>query len=129
MILNFKQQFKEPILNGTKKHSVRLDPARRWKAGRKIQCSTGARSKHYDCFKETTCISTQRVFMTYAFNDVIEISIDGRELFCFSEREQFAKNDGFATWQEFFDWFYPLIKNNKDECYSGRIIHWTDLRY
>ena len=51
------------------------------------------------------------------------------ELFGYSERLAFAQNDGFDTWEDFFNYFYPRIKAHRDEYYSGKIIHWTDLRY
>lgn len=129
MILGFNQQFKAPILEGTKIHSIREDKTRRWKAGRTIQMATGVRTKNYECFKEDTCKSVQKVCMSYAFNDVIEITVGDNYLFGFPEREAFAKNDGFKDWQAFFDWFYPLIKKAEDGFYVARLIHWTDKRY
>jgi hypothetical protein len=35
--------------------------------------------------------------------------------------EVLARNDGFATVKDFFEWF--------SEDYTGKIIHWTELRY
>lgn len=129
MILSFKPQFKQPILDGTKIHTIREDPNRRWLKGRKIQMATGVRTKHYNCFKEAQCTGTQRVFMTYAHNDIIQISINGDELHTYQERLQFALNDGFPDWESFFEWFYPICKANERDGYSARIIHWTDYRY
>lgn len=129
MILSFKQQFKEKILSGSKKHTLREDSKKRWKPGRTIHFATGVRTKKYNMFLGSQCTGIQKVFMTYAYNDLIEISVDGKELFSHSERLQFAKNDGFDTWEDFFNWFYPLIKKSPNECLSLRLIHWTDLRY
>lgn len=129
MILPFRPQFVEPILKGIKIHTIREDRHRRWKPGRSIQSATGVRTKNYHCFFHTECRSVQSIFMTYAFNDVIEITIDGRYISSFSEKEALAKNDGFANYQEFFNWFYPIIEGHPDKHYSGRIIHWTDCRY
>lgn len=129
MILPFKSEFQQSILNGTKIHTIREDKNRRWRAGAKIHFATGVRTKKYNQFKEGICTGCQHVFMTYAFNDVIQISIDGRELFGFNERLEFAKNDGFNSWEEFFDWFYPIIQAHPDKHFSGRVIHWTDFRY
>jgi len=129
MVLSFKKEFKKPILSGDKIHSIRTDKKHRWNAGRTIQMATGVRSKNYNCFKEAVCISTQRVFMTYSHRDIIEISIDGRQLFGHHERLKFAKNDGFNTWKAFFDWFFPLIKKHPEKHFSGVIVHWTNLNY
>lgn len=129
MILPFKHQFKEKILSGSKKHTLREDVKRRWRKGRKIHFATGVRTKAYNQFFESECTGVQSVFMTYAYNDLIEITVNGKELFGFHERLQFAQNDGFDTWEDFFNWFYPLIQKSPDECLSLRLIHWTDLRY
>ncbi len=129
MLLGFKQQFKEKILDGTKIHTIREDPNNRWQAGKLIHMATGIRSTKFNCFKETTCISTQRIFMTYAWGDIIEITVGDKYLFGGYEREKFAINDGFEKWDDFFEWFYPLIKSNPEQCYSGKLIHWTDFRY
>lgn len=129
MILSFKKQFKQAILDGTKIHTIREDPADRWNDEQHIHYATGVRTKHYQCFKEGPCVSTQEVLMTYAYNDLIEISVDDTELFGYQERLAFAKNDGFETWEAFFDWFYPLILRSPKEVYIGKLIHFTDKRY
>lgn len=129
MILSFKKQFVEPIKTGRKIHTIRKDPSRRWKRGKNIHFSTGVRTKKYECFGNGECKSTQTVFMTYAYNDLIEISIDGAELFDYKERLEFAQNDGFDTWEDFFNWFYPIIQADPNKEFSARLIHWTDKRY
>jgi uncharacterized protein YqfB (UPF0267 family) len=129
MLLGFKKRFEEPILEGTKIHTLREDVNNRWKRGNKIHFATGVRTKDYHQFKEGEVVSTQRVFMTYAYGCDLEISIDGKELNSFREKEILALNDGFDSWMEFFEWFYAAIKADPDEQFSGKIIHWTDLRY
>ena len=129
MVLAFKKDFVNPILTGRKIHTVREDIHGRWKAGRSIQMATGVRTKNYNCFKEGACVSTQDIFMTYAHSDIIEISVDGRELFGREECLEFAMKDGFKSWRDFFDWFYPLIEKTKDKAYIAKVIHWTDFAY
>ena len=126
MILGFKKQFKAPILAGTKIHTLREDEHDRWHAGIIIHMATGVRTKDYDCFKMSACVSTQRVFMT--FTHLLEISIGGKYLY-YPEKMVLAKNDGFATYEEFEKWFYDAIKKSKNDCFSGKIIHWTHYRY
>ena len=74
-------------------------------------------------------VSVQEIFMTYYHSDVIKISINGRELFGHPERLELALNDGFDTWEDFFNYFYPIIQKSKDKCFTGKIIHWTDFKY
>ena len=127
MILAFKQQFKEPILNGTKIHTIQKDPTRRWRAGKLIHMATGVRTKHYDCFNETICTECQEVFMSIGQGQ-LSISIDDRELFGLPEREEFAISDGFKSWDQFVEWFYPICQAN-DNVYSSVLIHWTNKWY
>lgn len=129
MLLGFKKQFVPKILSGTKIHTLREDKGNRWRSGKRIHFATGIRTKKYKEFHRLECISTQRVFMTYKFNDVIEITIDDKYIFGFSERMKFAKNDGFDSWDDFFDWFYPLIQKAPDQKLTLKLIHWTEFKY
>jgi len=142
MILSFKKQFpwgkpmsfKEKILSGQKIHSIREDKKGRWKPGMSIHMAYGVRTKFYDCFCDKhKCKSTQSIKINHYPTGYPMISreviIDG-ELFYkldgFSARgsermEQLAKNDGFDSVEDFFQWF------SRD--FKGEIIHWTDFRY
>lgn len=125
MILGFKKQFEDKIISGSKIHTIREDPTRRWKPGVKIHAATGVRTKNYRCFFESQCISVQEIEISYPKiakygNGYPEIYIDGK--YCdLIWRQKLAKRDGFITLDEFYDWF------NKD--FRGVIIHWTDLIY
>lgn len=126
MVLAFNNQFKAPILAGTKKHSIRKDEQRKWRTGRSIHMATGVRTKNYDCFKKSTCTGTQRIFMSYDW--MLHISIDDRELYP-QEKETLAINDGFENFKAFEDYWYPEVMKGKHQSYSGKIVHWTDFRY
>jgi len=127
MILGFKQQFKAPILAGTKIHSIRDDKSARWKTGNSIQMATGNQTKNYDCFKEAECLNVQDVFMSIV-QGTVHISIDENEIYYYPEKDVFARNDGFENWVSFVDFFYPIIEDNSGE-YSGKLIHWTPIQY
>lgn len=108
-------------------HTIRDDVNGRWHKGRMIDFFINCRQK--DMFRfapRIPVVSTQEVFMTYAFNDVIEIIVDDVYL---NDTLAFAQNDGFDNWEDFFNFFYPKIKANPDLFYKGKIIHWTELRY
>lgn len=116
--------------NAPKLHTIRRDEKNRWKPGTKIDFFINCRQKNMFRFAPVIpVVSTQRVFMTYEYNDLIKISVDGEELFGYSERLQFAKNDGFDTWEDFFEYFYPILIKNEHNAFRGKIIHWTDFRY
>ena len=132
MILSFKKQFQQPILEGTKIHTIREDKPNRWKSGNKIHFATGVRTPNYKCFKEGKCASIQNIKIKHCLG-YSEIRIDGT--ICFqifhhglgdiyewsTDFEKFVKNDGFNNIEDFFKWF------NTD--FEGKIIHWTKFNY
>ena len=121
MILGFKERFKQPILDGTKIHSIRADKYNRWRSGRAIQMATGVRTKRYECFKTEQCRSVQEIEIGYSdFVENITVKVDGRMLLV-EEILQLALNDGFKGVFDFFIWF--------SDGFKGKIIHWTDFRY
>lgn len=140
MILGFKKQFVPKVLDGTKPHTIREDGHDRWKAGRIIHFATGVRTKFYNKFKEDTCKGTQKIeFKWHTENEGlanecrgVRVFIDGRNINneWFNNNETLvdemlidvlARNDGFDNRVDFFAWF--------SENFTGKIIHWTDLRY
>lgn len=126
MILGFKQQFVQPILSGTKMHTIREDLNDRWHAGRVAQFATGVRTKNYKQFDEREIVSTQRIFIT-AYDEVI-VSINSKRL-GLKELETLAINDGFDTLEQFEDFFINQLSKRIRKQMSGKIIHWTDFKY
>lgn len=124
MILGFKPEFQEPILKGTKIHTIREDKPNRWKAGNKIHYATGVRTKKYNQFKLGECVSVQQIEITRPIwseylNDAV-VKIDGKTL-TKEQQQQLAYNDGFSNLLSFWLWF--------NEDFKGKIIHWTDFKY
>jgi hypothetical protein len=113
-----------------KLHTIRTDEADKWNAGETITfvIHENRQSEPFIFAPIARVESTQEIFMTYAYNDLIEISIDGRELFG-HQRLELAINDGFDNWEDFFDFWCPKIKNSEEGFYKGKLIHWTDLKY
>ena len=113
-----------------KLHTLRDDINDRWHRGIMIDYFINVRQKNMFRFApKVPVISTQQVYMTYAWGNIIEISIGSKQLVSHYEREQFAINDGFDNWEDFFNYFYPKIKAAPGELYKPKLIHWTDLRY
>jgi hypothetical protein len=128
MILGFKHQFVEPIDLGIKKHSLREDPTGRWIKDRKIHYATDVRTTNMNIWRVGVCTGVQKIEISHFFSNkgtvnelhVVNIHVDGRKLNQ-SEINQLAINDGFPDFDSFLEWF------NSD--WSGKIVHWTDLRY
>jgi hypothetical protein len=110
-----------------KLHTIREDKNDRWKEGNEIHFFINCRQPNMFRFAPVLpVVSIQKVFMTYTFNDIIEISIDDNYV---NNVLEFAINDGFDTWEDFFNFFYPKIKENPNHVYKGKIIHWTNKKY
>lgn len=110
-----------------KLHTIREDKSNRWRKDINIDFYINARQPSMFRFAPTVkVISTQRIFMTY--DNGLEISINGTQLNNI-EIKQLAINDGFDSINDFDDYFEKAILANEDKAFSGKIIHWTDLRY
>jgi len=129
MILNFKPQFVDPILNGSKIHTIREDKNRKWLSGREIQFYTGLRTKKAKQFKELECVSVQHIRMFRGIEDIM-ILVDNRKL---SDQEihQLALNDGIKNKEELIEFFIPGKPNYHHDLndWEGWIIHWTNKKY
>ena len=106
----------------TKIHTLRKDKGNRWKKGVKIHFTLWNRTPRQTCFGVRPCTGTQRVVIVPEAKEIT--LIDRAEKFGMrqiTDIEQFAKNDGFDTVEEFWEYF------DKPEAYT--IIHWTDFKY
>lgn len=113
-----------------KLHTIREDKNDRWKTGTKIDFFINCRQKSMFRFAPVLpVVRTQKIYMSYAYNDIIEISIGSRQLHNQEEILEFVNNDGFDEWEDFFDYFYPIIKATEDNWFEGKLIHWTDFKY
>jgi hypothetical protein len=117
MILGFMDKMIQPILDGTKVHSFRVN--QRWQAGMKIHFFAKVRQSGMYQFREPTAVvTTQLAVITEE-----AVLLDGRVLLPL-ELETFARADGFCDSDEMRSFFalrrLPL---------HGQLIHWTSLRY
>lgn len=125
MILSFKGQFINKILDGSKIHTIREDKSNRWKPGMKIHFATGVRTKNYKCFKTGVCTSVQSVRiiqgdLSKGRNSAVIIDgIDDADNIMWV-----SMHDGFDDPLDFLQWFSP-----NGETFVGKIIHWTNFKY
>ncbi len=131
MILGFKPQFEQPILDDTKIHTLREDKNNRWVKFRKINFAVGVRTKNYRQFKFGTCYNIQK--LTFVKNDDKFQAIIGRRLLDDTELRQLAVNDGFKSTLELREWFEPKLQTHTWHDYDGllelKIVHWTPFLY
>lgn len=121
MVLGFKQQFVQKILDGSKIHTIRRDEHRRWQKGVRIHFATGVRTKDYNQFKVGVCKFNQRIQIDASCRAVYLGLNGGLHRLSAKGVDLLAKNDGFESTEVFWEWFA--------EDFSGVIIHWTDFIY
>lgn len=105
---------------GFKRHTIREDKNDRWGAGRLIHPvikPKGRFSAGFQFAPVIKCVSVQEVEIN---SDECSVFIDGG-LVANETVYELATNDGFETIADFFAYF------NKD--FTGKVIHWTDLKY
>lgn len=124
-----------------KLHTIREDKNDRWKPGVMIDFFINARQKNMFRFApRIPVVSTQEIFMTekggnleiYIAKEGSYIDYDDKYIY-WETKEQLAINDGFDSYQNFEKYFVERIYANKkktgNKWFSGKIIHWTDLKY
>jgi hypothetical protein len=116
------------IVTPPKLHTIRRDEKNRWGAGCDIHFVINNRtSDRFQFAPVIKCVSVQEIkiiaispFDGTNFKRTNFILIDDIVL-APSEMDKLAINDGFDCVEDFFAYF------NKD--FTGKIIHWTDLKY
>lgn len=106
-------------------HTMREDKKERWKPGTKIDFFINCRQVNMFRFAPVLpVVSVQKIEISYdkVFGKTLypEILIDKVKLHPM-KLDDLALNDGFDTIEDFFAYF--------NEDFTGKIIHWTDLKY
>ncbi len=125
----FSKQMIKPKL-----HTIRDDKNDRWKVATKIDFFINARQKSMFRFAPVLpVVSIQEFVLEYELSSSpigrgACVWIDNVKFWWFDDINKddqkmlhFAQNDGFDTIEDFFAYF------NKD--FTGKLIHWTDLKY
>jgi hypothetical protein len=108
-----------------KLHTIRDDKNDRWKVGNKIDFFINCRQKNMFRFAPVLpVVSVQKIEIVYdkifGKNLYPDVLIDNVKLHP-NKLDELAQNDGFDTIQDFFAYF--------DKDFTGKIIHWTNLKY
>lgn len=107
-------------LENPKIHTIRKDSKDRWEENVAIDFFINTRQPSMFRFAPRLPVKSIQFIGIIHYRDAPEVNIDGRYLFP-TEIEILAKNDGFNSSKEFFEYF--------KEDFHGKIIHWTDFKY
>jgi hypothetical protein len=119
-LLNFKQQFVEPIQSGRKHHTIRATRKVPVKPGDSLYLYTGLR--HKGAYR----ILPQPVTCSRVESIEINAKTTGMVTLCgvpldYTERECLAVADGFRDWDEMLAFWEGRLP------FTGQIIHWKSL--
>lgn len=116
-----------------KLHTIREDTKDRWKVGNKIDFFINVRTKKMFRFAPVLpVVSVQKIEIIITDNcglrkrqvwidDIIKIYYEYGDRVIDKGLLELVQNDGFDAIEDFFAYF--------DKGFTGKIIHWTDLRY
>tara|TARA_R110002126_G_scaffold251055_3_gene394053 strand:+ start:2333 stop:2857 length:525 start_codon:yes stop_codon:yes gene_type:complete len=106
-----------------KLHTIRQDATNRWKEGNDIHFYINVRKRNMFNFAPVVKVKSVQIIQIKHSGErwrMPWVMIDG-SLQTAVEIKQLAINDGFETVEQFFTWF--------NEDFTGKIIHWTNLKY
>ena len=138
-LLNFKQQFVDPIERGSKRHTIRATRKVPIRVGDKLYLYCGLR--HKGAFRilpePQTCTKTYNIQIHIVFISSAcqlkeeKVILDGQKLDT-SEMETLAQADGFSDWNQ-MRWFWIKTHGKAKRAmgsrysivnFTGQIIHW-----
>lgn len=127
MLLGFKKQFVEPILQDEKLHTIRDDVHDRWQPGKTIHMCTGLRTKDLNIFKVKPCISVQKIVIDTYHEGICILNyahVIRHDWLQPTEIQILIRNDGFKHSSDFWEWF-----RGDSNMVTKKLIHWTHLTY
>lgn len=108
-----------------KLHTIRVDAKDRWHPFLMIHFFINNRTPDMFRFAPIVpCTATQKIMIISNGPNDFDVFVDDIALSA-SEQERFIVNDGFDSREEFEAHFLPPSTSS----FTGKLIHWTELRY
>ena len=115
--------FKDTILSGAKRQTIRAVRKNPIKEGETLYIWWKQRSQNREKLGEATCTSIKHVFI----NNGVEIKKAGNDFAAFlsgKQLEEFAIADGFNNWQELVEFF----ETTHGLPFTGVLIEWDSIK-
>lgn len=119
---SFKQQFRAPILAGTKRQTIRAERKRHARLGEQVQLYTGMRTRQCAIIGRAVC---ERVLPVILFFKSGTLEINGFQDDDPVALDAFAVRDGFADWATLARFWRAT--HGSYECFGGMLIKWGEL--
>ena len=134
---SFKTRFAEPILAGTKLHTVRAPRKRDARPGEELQLYRGMRTRQCALIARETCAAVLRIFVCPT-DDWIAVeegyrwpgrkpqsALPSGRKYTYVDADAFARRDGFADWEEMRGfWLDEHPETGDGIVFEGVLIGW-----
>jgi len=120
---SFQKQFAAPILEGTKRQTIRADRHRHARPGEVLQLFTGMRTRHCRRLGTATCQSISPITLNFDARRIVYRFADGTTTIYPGGLDDFARHDGFADWpamRAFWAKTHPPLP-----AFSGWLVRWS----
>ena len=121
MIISFDEQFVDKILDGSKRHTILEDKHRLLQADDTIRFATGTSATNYNQFKEGVCEWVEGIELYPKTRDIYLERNGEMKLLSGWLTEDFIKNEGFDSEDEFWEWYCKPFK--------GVLVYWAEIIY
>lgn len=121
---SFNKRFLQPIVDGTKRQTIRKSRKRDARPGEELQLYVGMRTRYCELIGRATCSSVDAIELD--FRDGREGVILGGEIIL-DDLDTFARRDGFEDWRDlrqFWRHAHPGVL-----YFNGIIVQWGKIRY
>lgn len=130
---SFKAQFREPILAGTKRQTLRNERRRHARSGEELQLYTGMRTRQCALIGRVKCWGVSNIRIDFEHGRVESLDT-GRAWTTLDDLNAFALRDGFASWSELRQfWLHEHGLRDASRrlrlpaAWTGVMISWFDV--
>ncbi len=121
--MNFKKTFVEPILDGTKAHTIRFSK-RQIRKGQLLYCQTGSRFAP----SRFAVLPAMRVRKILLSRDTVMICDEEGPEFTVPPLHKFARADGFQNWVDLREWFDSVYGTDRGVM-EGQLVQWIPAEW
>jgi hypothetical protein len=122
---SFRQQFRAPILAGTKRQTIRADRKRHARPSEQLQLYTGMRTRQCAIIGRAVCESVSPARIDVEGGQIDAETIPWGTTRSPIKMDAFAREDGFADWPEMQAFW--RVNHPGVPVFSGVLIRWGAL--
>lgn len=123
--LNFKAKWIPLILSGAKRQTIRETRKVPIKMGDTLYLYTGQRTKTSTLLLTTECVEVKKIELYIVCCPTERRVKIGNFILSREAKEQLAKDDGFNSFNEFWDFFFHDDPEREMNGFEGQLIKWS----